>query len=426
MIFYGFDRGGIALGTLTEVIKRPYLMVGTFGLVLMVPLAASSTNGMIRRLGGKRWKLLHRATYLAAIAGAVHYYMLVKADFSQPLALGAAVAVLLVYRVVAHYVELRSAYHKLRSTPAVLPLKPKFWTGQLRVARIFQEASEVRTFRLAPLQSNGLPFDFLPGQYLNLVLDVDGKKVRRSYTIASSPSRSAYCEITVKREPLGTSFRHLHDQIAEGSRLDLSAPAGRFTFTGREARSIVLIAGGVGITPLMSKIRYLTDTSWSGEIHLIFAVQTEQDIIFREELDALQRRFPNLHVTITTTRDQGSNWTGPRGRLSPDLLNFAVPSLTSRRVHICGPDEMMKAVVEMLKSLDMPDEQIYLESFTRASSPERGPSDAAAPEKTSSGYAGNGSDSAASITFARTGKSRPISVILGCQARCVDEVIVEA
>ena len=121
---------------------------------------------------------------------------------------------------------------------------------------------------------------------------VDGKKVNRSYTIASSPTRVGYCELTVKREERGVSSRHLHDAVREGSLLDVSAPAGRFTFTGAEAESIVMIAGGVGITPLMAKIRYLTDLGWPGEIHLVFAVKTEDDIIFRDELDYLRRRFP--------------------------------------------------------------------------------------------------------------------------------------
>ena len=110
LIFFGFDRGASASGTLSEIIKRPYLMVGTFGLVLMVPLAATSTDGMIRRLGGKLWKALHRLAYVVAVAGVVHYYMLVKADVTQPLAFAAVLAVLLVYRLVAHYLQLRSAY----------------------------------------------------------------------------------------------------------------------------------------------------------------------------------------------------------------------------------------------------------------------------------------------------------------------------
>ncbi len=481
LILFGFDRGASASSTLSEITKRPYLMVGTIGLVLMVPLAATSTDGMIRRLGGKRWKMLHRLTYLVAVAGAVHYYMLVKADVSQPVAFAVALAVLLGYRLLAHYLQLRSAYHKLRSDPAATTpaVRPKFWSGQLRVARIFHETPDVRTFRLVPPASNRLPFDFLPGQYLNLSLMVDGKKVRRSYTIASSPTRVGYCELTVKREEHGVSSRHLHDAVREGSLLDVSAPAGRFTFTGTEAESIVMIAGGVGITPLMAKIRYLTDLGWPGEIHLVFAVKTDRDIIFRDELGYLQRRFPNLRVTVTTTRDDGTNWTGERGRISPELLNRVVPRLSAQRVHICGPVEMMNSIVEMLRALGVPAEQIKLESFARPTPPEMKASEPATGESTGNVVVANGSEGAASITFARAGKSKQVSasqtvleaaedlgvdipfdcragicgqcktrllagqvvmdvedaldpadrlnnLILSCQARCVDEVVVEA
>src|SRR5262249_15724617 len=146
---------------------------------------------------------------------------------------------------------------------------------------------DVRTFRLASTDGSRLPFDFLPGQFLNLSFVIDGKKVNRSYTIASPPPRVASCELTVKREPRGTSSRHLHENVREGTLIDVFAPAGRFTFTGVEAGSVVMIAGGVGITPLMAKIRYLTDIGWTGDIYLVFSVRTGRDIIFREELDYL-------------------------------------------------------------------------------------------------------------------------------------------
>ena len=83
--------------------------------------------------------------------------------------------------------------------------------------------------------------------------------MKRSYTIASSPTQAHYCAVTVKREENGVVSRFLHDEVKEGDLLELSAPGGKFVFTGEEADSIVLIAGGVGITPMMSAIRYLTD-----------------------------------------------------------------------------------------------------------------------------------------------------------------------
>jgi ferredoxin-NADP reductase len=217
---------------------------------------------------------------------------------------------------------------------------------------------------------------------------------------------------------LGVSSRHLHDTVRQGSLLEVSAPAGRFTFTGAEAESILMIAGGVGITPLMSKIRYLTDLSWPGEIHLVFAVKTEGDIIFRDELYYLRRRFSNLRLTVTISRDDRTNWPGERGRISPELLKRVVPRISSQRVHICGPSEMTKSIVRMLKELGVTAEQIKFESFTRAARPEMTSSGPAHDEQAATFAVSNGAgmtaDSpvvapAVSITFARSGKSKQVS-----------------
>ena len=86
------------------------------------------------------------------------------------------------------------------------------WSGKLRVCRILDECPGVKTFRLADLNDIGLPFTFYPGQFLTLSMTVEGKTVRRSYTIASSPTQSHYCGLTVKRESNGLVSRYLHDR----------------------------------------------------------------------------------------------------------------------------------------------------------------------------------------------------------------------
>ena len=103
LIFFSLDRSLSISSTLSEVVKRKYLLVGITGLVVMVPLAITSTNAMIKRLGGKRWRALHRLAYVAAIAGVVHYYMQVKADVRQPLAFAAVLSILLGYRLAAYW-----------------------------------------------------------------------------------------------------------------------------------------------------------------------------------------------------------------------------------------------------------------------------------------------------------------------------------
>ena len=143
----------------------------------------------------------------------------------------------------------------------------------------------------------------------------------------------------------------------------MAAPSGRFTFRGVEASSVVFIAGGVGITPLMSAIRYLTGQSWSGEIYLLYACALMEDIIFREELEFLRRRHPNLHLTIVLSRENSSAWTGARGHITKELLSKTVPALSSRRVHLCGPAPMMEAAEALLKELGVPAEQVHTELF---------------------------------------------------------------
>ena len=115
LLFFAFDRSASIQSTVSEILLRPYLMVGTFGLVLMAPLAATSTNAMIRRLGTSRWKALHRLAYLAAVAGALHFYMLVKADVTWPYAFASALGVLFLYRLVDHYLRRWRYSRKYRS-----------------------------------------------------------------------------------------------------------------------------------------------------------------------------------------------------------------------------------------------------------------------------------------------------------------------
>jgi len=235
------------------------------------------------------------------------------------------------------------------------------------IARIFDETADVKTFRLAPIDGGALPFTYRAGQYLNLALTVDGRRVNRSYTIASSPTRGGQCEISVKRGQ-GPGSSHLHDAWREGQRVRVSAPAGAFVFDPASASRVVLIAGGIGITPLLSTIRSLTDRAWRGDIYLLYAVRTAADIAFRDELTWLASRFPNLHVRILVTRDApvaGADASGlvVNGAISADTIAAFVPDLRTGPVLLCGPAPMMTAVRGMLIALGVADADILQEAF---------------------------------------------------------------
>ena len=247
------------------------------------------------------------------------------------------------------------------STPASAPKRP--WSGPLRVAAIFEETPNVKTFRFVGTDAGAIPFTFIPGQFLTFSAEVDGKPIRRSYTIASSPTQHHYVEITVKREEQGAESRYLHDHVAIGDRIEVSGPSGVFTFTSTEAASIVLIGGGVGITPLMCIIRYLTDRAFPGDIFFLYAARTPQDFIFREELDYLVKRHRNLHVSATMARAEGTSWTGTVGYISKEFVAHAVPDIARRRVHVCGPPPMMEAVKAQLLELGVARGKIKTEAF---------------------------------------------------------------
>ncbi len=366
-IYFWWDRQRSLSSTVSEITHRYYLTIGFASLALMAPLWATSFDRAIRAMGGVWWKRLHRLAYLAAALACYHYYLQVKADKRIPELFIAVLAGLLLWRVVAAVVR----YVKTPARPVTAAgTKARNWRGDLRVVGMFRETPSVRTFRLAPAFGGAVPFEFRAGQFLNLSLKLDkspsARPVSRSYTIASPPTRDGYIELTIKREENGQVSRHLHDMLMTGETIAVSAPAGRFTFDPGTEPGVTLVAGGVGITPVMSILRDLTDRCWPGKIDLIFSTRTHADIIFADELRLLSSRHPNLHVHHTLTGDVPADWTGSRGRISADMLKRLIPDLTARPAFVCGPDAMATAVREELQKAGVPAARVMLESFTPA------------------------------------------------------------
>jgi ferredoxin-NADP reductase/ferredoxin len=247
-----------------------------------------------------------------------------------------------------------------RNDPAIGKIR---WRGKLLLAETAEVTHNVKTFRFKSPEGGEIPFDYLPGQFLTLHIAPEGLPIKRSYTIASTPTWRDHIEITVKREDHGLVSRWLHDVLKPGDEVEIEAPNGTFTFTGKDAESIVLIGGGVGITPMMSVARYLTETGWPGMVHLILGFRTPADFIFRDEIAALQARNPNLRVAVTMSRPDGEGWNGHKGQIDAALLSQYVPDLPSQSAHICGPPPMMDAVKGALIGLGLPEKQIRMEAF---------------------------------------------------------------
>ena len=295
---------------------------------------------------------------------------------------------------------------------AAAPVKPpgkRPWKGVLRIKAIFDETPTVKTFRLMEPNLESIPFTFLPGQYASITSEIDGQKVRRSYTISSSPTQHDYIELTVKREEHGLESRHLHDHAQTGDLLEITAPAGNFFFTGKEADGIVLIAGGVGITPMMSVLRYLTDRSYPYEIHLIYGVRTPADLIFREECAYLASRHPNVTILSIVSSAEGTDWKGPVGFITADFIAGCVDDIVKRRIHLCGPPPMMDAVKAALEELHVPSDQVKTEDFAPPKGgpvPDKEPDDEPpAPPADAAGGGAAPPSAQATVNFSKSGKS---------------------
>ena len=249
------------------------------------------------------------------------------------------------------------------------------WTeGELMVqcARVVEETEDVKTFSF--VANPPTQFAFQPGQFVTLELEIEGKTVRRSYSISSPPSRSQTLDITVKRVPPpadnpeaapGLVSNWLHDNIAVGSEVKLlGGPMGKFTCAADSSRKLLMISAGSGVTPMLSMARWLYDTASDRDVIFFNSVRSPRDIIMGQELELMAARQPHFKLAITVTRPvSGQPWFGFTGRLTELMLKQIAPDLPERAVYVCGPDRFMTEVKALLAHLDFPMENYHQESF---------------------------------------------------------------
>lgn len=255
------------------------------------------------------------------------------------------------------------------------------------VLAVFEESEEIKTFRMARPEG----FEFAAGQFLTVRVQVDGKPLVRCYSISSPPEATGYVEISVKRQGVVSSM--LHATVRPGSMLAVRRPAGKFTYPEGDDRPIVFLAGGVGITPLISMFRHATAAEPMRPATLILSVKDERCIPFRRELEFLAERHPQAKVAVVTSGGPfGLVAGGPApvgrfgGRINGTLIAKLVPDAANSIFMICGPGPMMEAMRQLLASLGVPQAQVRYEAFEAAIAiskeetvPGAGPARAAAP-----------------------------------------------
>lgn len=151
------------------------------------------------------------------------------------------------------------------------------------------------------------------------------------------------------------------DTLKVGDGLSIDAPYGNFTFTGQYP-SVALLAGGMGITPMRSICRYYMDSNLQTKITLLYGCNTEADVVFRNELEYIQRHKKNFKFVITLT-EAGSNWKGYVGRINDEMIRSEIPAYERTIFYSCGPPAMVEAMLKLLKSLGVTEEKVKMENF---------------------------------------------------------------
>ena len=289
------------------------------------------------------------------------------------------------------------------------------WSGYrgFRVERkiIEDAAHSVCSFYLVPEDREALP-PFLPGQFLTFRFDVPttgaAEQIIRCYSLSDAPRPEGY-RISVKRVsppldskvPPGRSSNFLHDQVAVGDVLQVRAPAGHFHIDHSPA-PVVLIAGGIGITPMLSMLNWCLAEQPGREVWLFYGVRNSRETVMKLHLDALATSRPNFHLqpcfSDPLPEDAEGSGYRHRGRVDVNLLRMQLP-LKPYHFYICGPTPMMESLVSGLENWGVPDAHIHFEAFGPASIKRQAP--------VSTVPSIDGADSGLIVSFASSGRQLP-------------------
>lgn len=240
-----------------------------------------------------------------------------------------------------------------------------------RVRKITRESAAIRSFELEPADG-AVAIPHLAGQHLPIRVQPPGaeRPLIRTYTLSVAPSDPFY-RISVKRD--GVVSRYLHDEVREGDLIEARAPAGDFTIDAKEKRPAVLLAAGVGITPMIAMLRHLLfegfRTRGVRRTYVFQAARTKADRAFDEELAALveagQGAFHLTRILSDTEGADGDDY-DLLGRLDMDALRTELP-FDDYDFYLCGPPAFMQAVYDGLRGLNIADQRIHAEAFGPAS-----------------------------------------------------------
>jgi ferredoxin-NADP reductase len=253
------------------------------------------------------------------------------------------------------------------------------WQGHRKfvVADTVRESGDSLSVYLGPHDGHPLPV-FRPGQHLVFRFNIPGEErpLNRCYSLSSAPNNDYY-RITVKRLPPppeqprlapGKVSNHISNHLKKGDILDVRAPKGDFYLDPGEQDAVVLIGGGIGITPFISMLMTLAGHGFRREVWLFYGVRSAQEYVFKSYLELLQERYPDrFHLNVFCSRDTSASLPKGyhQGRISLAFIRNTLPS-NNFRFYVCGPPSMMQDIVHGLRQWRVPAQRISFEAFGAA------------------------------------------------------------
>ena len=229
-----------------------------------------------------------------------------------------------------------------------------------RITAIRQETPTVKSFQM---DLGDAPFSFMAGQWVDLYIDDPTLgPVVGGFSMTSSPLWKGYVELAVKRIPEGQASVHLHDKVAVGDLVTLDGGHGDFYYQEGMGDALVLVAGGIGITPLMSIIRYVDEAGLDVGVKLLYSSSDPSELVFHQELQAISARNRRISCHFTVTRPGNETWGGRVGRINGGMLEeHDLPG--AALYYLCGPRGMPRDVAGKLAALGVDASRIKSEEW---------------------------------------------------------------
>lgn len=238
----------------------------------------------------------------------------------------------------------------------VQPLK----SVEMILQDVHEEAPGVKSFLF---KYDKEKFHYKPGQSVLLFPEQGNQALRHPFSIASSPTENWLMLSTKVRHE--SPYKTRLDALRPGDKVTLMGPGGQFTLPEQVEGQIVLLGGGIGITPFRGIIKYATDNQLPHKITLLYSNRTPEDIVYTQDWEKFQSQNPNLTIihTITKPEESQKEWKGHIGKIDAKLVHEYVPNMERAVFYVCGPPSLVSDLTSVLTGMGVDPSRIRAENF---------------------------------------------------------------